>query len=229
MTKSGSTRSPGAVLFDIDGTLVDSSYLHIDAWLHALRAVGHPVDGWRIHRGQGMGSSELLAALLGEVSEEVSSQAKQHHSKRYRQSSELLRAFDGAQDLVAAVAQRGVTVVLATSAAPDELELLRSVLGIDDAVAEITAAEDVEAAKPEPDLIQVALQQAGVTADRAVYVGDTVWDVKACGKAGVVCVGVLSGGISAAELTEAGAVAVYQDCQTLLRELDTSPLAAMWS
>ena len=229
MTNTDFTRSPGAVLFDIDGTLVDSSYLHINAWLHALRAVGHPVDAWRIHRGQGMGSSELLAALLGEASDEVSSQAKQHHSERYRQSSELLRAFDGARDLVAAVAQRGVTVVLATSAAPDELELLRSVLGIEDAVAEITAAEDVEAAKPEPDLIHVALQQAGVTADRAVYVGDTVWDVKACGKAGVACVGVLSGGISAAELTEAGAVAVYEDCRALLRELDTSPLAAIWS
>jgi HAD superfamily hydrolase (TIGR01509 family) len=229
VTNTGSTRPPGAVLFDIDGTLVDSSYLHINAWLHAFHAVGHPVDAWRIHRGQGMGSSELLAALLGEAPDEVSSQAKQHHSERYRQSSELLRAFDGARDLVAAVAQRGATVVLATSAAPDELELLRSVLNIEDAVAEITAAGDVEAAKPEPDLIHVALQQAGVTADRAVYVGDTVWDVKACGKAGVACVGVLSGGISAAELTEAGAVAVYENCRALLRELDTSPLAAIWS
>ena len=185
MTNTDSTRSPGAVLFDIDGTLADSSYVHINAWLHAFRAVGRPVDAWRIHRGQGMGSSELLAALLGEPSDEVSSQAKQHHSERYRQSSELLRTFDGARDVVAAVAQRGATVVLATSAAPDELELLRSVLDIDDAVAKITAAEDVEAAKPEPDLIHTALQQAGVTADRAVYVGDTVWDVKACGKAGV--------------------------------------------
>lgn len=229
MTNIGSTRSPGAVLFDIDGTLVDSSYVHINAWLHAFRAVGRPVDAWRIHRGQGMGSSELLAALLGEPSDEVSSQAKQHHSERYRQSSELLRAFDGARDVVAAVAQRGATVVLATSAAPDELELLRSVLDIDDAVAKITAAEDVEAAKPEPDLIHIALQQAGVTADRAVYVGDTVWDGKACGKAGVACVGVLTGGISAAELTEAGAIAVYEDCRALLRELDTSPLAAVWS
>lgn len=119
--------------------------------------------------------------------------------------------------------------MLATSAAPDELELLRSVLDIDDAVAKITAAEDVEAAKPEPDLIHIALQQAGVTADRAVYVGDTVWDGKACGKAGVACVGVLTGGISAAELTEAGAIAVYEDCRALLRELDTSPLAAVWS
>lgn len=229
MTDTNSTRPPGAVLFDIDGTLVDSNYVHVNAWMHALRAVGHPVDAWRIHRGQGMGSSELLATLLGEAAEQIGSQAKAHHSEHYQQTSDQLRAFDGARDLVAAVAQRGATVVLATSAAPDELELLRSILDIEDAVAEITAAEDVQAAKPEPNLIHVALQRAGVTADRAVYVGDTVWDVQACGKAGVVCVGVLSGGISANELTEAGAIAVYDDCRALLRELDTSPLAALWS
>jgi HAD superfamily hydrolase (TIGR01509 family) len=226
---TGSARPPGAVLFDIDGTLVDSNYLHVNAWLRALRAVGHPVDAWRIHRGQGMGSSELLATLLGEAAEQVGSRAKKQHSEHYQRSSELLRAFDGARELVAAVAQRGAKVVLATSAAPDELEVLRSILDVEDAVAAITAAEDVEAAKPASDLLHVALQRAGVTADRAVFVGDTVWDVVACGKAGVRCVGVLSGGISAAELTEAGAVAVYEGCRALLRDLDASPLATVWS
>lgn len=229
VTDTGSTRLPGAVLFDIDGTLVDSTYVHVHAWVHAFRAVGHPMDAWRIHRGQGMSSSQLLATLLGEGAEQIGSQAKAHHRERYRQTSGLLRAFDGARDLVVAVAQRGAKVVLATSAAPDELDVLRSILDIEDAVAEITAAEDVKAAKPEPDLIHVALQRAGVTADRAVFVGDTAWDAQACGKAGVSCVGVLSGGISASELTEAGAVAVYADCQALLRELDTSPLATIWS
>jgi HAD superfamily hydrolase (TIGR01509 family) len=229
VTDTEYARPPGAVLFDIDGTLVDSNYLHVNAWMHALRAVGHPRDAWRVHRGQGMGSSELLATLLGDAAEQVGPQAKQQHSQHYQQTSELLRVFDGARELVVAVAQRGVKVVLATSAAPDELELLRSILDLEDAVAEITAADDVEAAKPAPDLVDVALQRAGVTADRAVFVGDTVWDVQACGKAGVACVGVLSGGISATELTEAGAVAVYDDCQVLLRDLDASPLAAVWS
>jgi phosphoglycolate phosphatase-like HAD superfamily hydrolase len=91
VTKTGSTRSPSVVLFDIDGTLVNPSYVHINAWEHAFRAVGHLMAAWRIHRGQEMGSSELLATLLGEASDEVSSQATQHHSERYRQSSELLR------------------------------------------------------------------------------------------------------------------------------------------
>ena len=217
------------MLFDIDGTLVDSTYLHVNAWLRALQAVGHPVDAWRIHRGQGMGSSELLDTLLGAAAEPVASRAKEQHSELYRQSSEQLRVFDGARELVAAVAQRGAKVVLATSAAPDELEVLRSILDVEDVVAEITAAEDVEAAKPAPDLVHVALERAGVTADRAVFVGDTVWDVQACGKAGLACVGVLTGGISAAELTDAGAVAVYEDCRALLRDLDSSPLAAVWS
>jgi HAD superfamily hydrolase (TIGR01509 family) len=229
VTDTGSTRPPGAVLFDIDGTLVDSNYVHVNAWLYAFRAVGHPVDAWRVHRGQGMGSSQLLATLLGEAAQQIGPQAEQRHSEHYRQTSDLLRAFDGARELIAAVAHRGAKVVLASSAAPDELDRLRTILDIEDTVAEFTAAQDVEAAKPEPDLVHVALQRAEVTADRAVFVGDTVWDVQAAGKAGVPCVGLLSGGISAAELTVAGAVAVYDDCRTLLRELDTSPLADVWS
>lgn len=229
MTGTGSTRPPGAVLFDIDGTLVDSSYVHVNAWLHAFRAVGHPVDAWRVHRGQGMGSSQLLGTLLGDAAEQLGAQAQQRHSEHYRQTSDLLRSFDGARELVAAVAQRGAKVVIASSAAPDELDRLRSILNVEDAVAEFIAAEDVTTAKPEPDLVHVALQRAGVTADRAVFVGDTVWDVQASGKAGVACVCVLTGGISAAELTEAGAVAVYPDCRALLRELDASPLADIWS
>jgi HAD superfamily hydrolase (TIGR01509 family) len=218
----------GAVLFDIDGTLVDSNYLHVTAWLRAFHDVNHPVDAWRIHRGIGMGSSQLLADLLGEAADRIGSQAKQRHSEHYQRAAHLLRAFDGARELVAAVAQHGARVVLASSAPPEELEILRSVLNIEDAVAEITGAGDVEAAKPAPDLVDVALQRAGVSANRAIFIGDTVWDVQACSKAGVPCVCVLSGGISADELTEAGAVAVYEDCQTLLRELDTSPLASVW-
>jgi HAD superfamily hydrolase (TIGR01509 family) len=175
-----------------------------------------------------MGSSQLLADLLGEAADRIGSQAKQRHSEHYQRAAHLLRAFDGARELVAAVAQHGARVVLASSAPPEELEILRSVLNIEDAVAEITGAGDVEAAKPAPDLVDVALQRAGVSANRAIFIGDTVWDVQACSKAGVPCVCVLSGGISADELTEAGAVAVYEDCQTLLRELDTSPLASVW-
>ncbi|MDQ1664168.1 MAG: hypothetical protein QOH75_199 [Actinomycetota bacterium] len=220
--------SAGAVLFDIDGTLVDSNYLHVFAWQRAFVRAGHPVDSWRIHRAIGMGSDQLLEALLGEQADAIGDTAKKAHSEEYAGLSDLLRPFSHANDLVRAVARAGAKVVLATSASPEELERLRATLGVEDSVAEITSSQDVERAKPEPDLVQVALQRAEVPADHAVFVGDTVWDVQAAGRAGVPCIGVLTGGVSEAELTEAGAVAVYEDAATLLRDLEQSPLTRAW-
>jgi HAD superfamily hydrolase (TIGR01509 family) len=218
---------PAAVLFDIDGTLVDSNYLHVDAWTRAFFAAGHPVDVWRLHRRIGMGSSQLVAELLGDDADALGQLVEKGHGEEYARRGEELRPFDGAADLVRAVAGRGAKAVLATSAVPEELERLRAVLRIDDAVAEIVSAQDVEAAKPEPDLVQVALRRAGVPASRALFVGDSVWDVEAAGRAGVGCVGVLTGGFGAAELSDAGAIAVYDDCAALLAELDASPIGAL--
>jgi HAD superfamily hydrolase (TIGR01509 family) len=222
------TNERGAALFDIDGTLVDSNYLHVDAWSRAFHAVGRPVDSWQIHRRIGMGSSQLLSTLLGDAADELGAKAEELHSDFYLGSAGLLRPFEHARDLVTTVAGRGVTVVLATSAAPDELDRLRSTLDIDHAVAEITSSKDVEKAKPEPEIVEVALDRAGVPAARAVFVGDAVWDVVAARRVGVPTIGLLSGGISAAELRDAGAIAVYDDAAALLRELDESPLATVW-
>jgi HAD superfamily hydrolase (TIGR01509 family) len=220
---------PGcAALFDIDGTLVDSNYVHVNAWQRAFHKVGRQVDAWRIHRAIGMGSPQLLSALLGEAAEKLGDEAKRLHSDFYRQAATVLRPFEHAHDLVTEVSRRGVAVVLATSAAPDELALLRSLLDVEDTVAAITSSKDVKVAKPEPELVQVALDRVGVPPDRAVFVGDTVWDVIAANRAGVPCVALLSGGISGAELTDAGAVAVYDDAAALLRELDRSVLADLW-
>lgn len=219
---------PGAVLFDIDGSLVDSNFLHVHAWAESFAAAGHPVDAWRIHRAIGMGSAQLLGELLGDDADRLEEQVKKGHSERYAAMASLLRPFDGARELVQAVSDRGAVVVLATSAPPDELEKLRAVLEIDDVVDAITAAEDVEAAKPEPEIVHVALEKAGCVPASSVFVGDAVWDVVAARRAGVPCVGLLSGGTSAAELTEAGAVAVYDDAAALLRDLDASPLAVTW-
>jgi HAD superfamily hydrolase (TIGR01549 family) len=219
--------SGGAVLFDVDGTLVDSNYLHVVAWMEAFRAIGHPVDGAAIHRAIGMGARQLLDTLLGEpLADQVGDHAKTEHAARYRGHFEDLRAFDGSRRLVRTVADRAA-VVLATSASPDEVEALRATLEVDDVVHAITGSEDVDAAKPEPDLVQVALQRAGVDAGAAVFVGDTVWDIEASAKAGVPCVAVLTGGISAAELRDAGAVAVYRSVANLLNHLDDSPLRAV--
>ena len=214
------------MLFDIDGTLVDSNFLHVHAWVQAFAEAGHPVDAWRIHRRIGMGSGRLIGELLGDDADRLGERAKDEHAERYAGLADLLRPFDGARELVRTLAERDVAVVLSTSAAPEEVERLRAVLEVDDVV-EITGADDVEEAKPEPDLVQAALDRAGVPADRAVFVGDSVWDVEAAQRAGVPCVGLLSGGTSEAELREAGAVAVYADAAALLADLDASPLAAV--
>ncbi len=214
-----------AILFDIDGTLVDSNYAHVAAWTGALARLGHPVDSWRIHRSIGMDSAMLLDELLGGSVEELSDEAKALHTELYEASAGSLRPFEHARELVAAVAAHGQKVVLATSAPENELSLLRGVLDIEDDVAEITSAEDVGTAKPAPDIVQVALAKAGVDPADAIFVGDSVWDVHASLKAGVPCVGLLSGGTGRLELLEAGAIAVYNDAADLLAHVDDSPLA----
>ncbi len=213
-----------AVLFDIDGTLVDSNYLHVDAWSRAFEDVGRPVPVWRIHRAIGMDSGKLLETLLGDELERYGDDAKERHRIHYRRDAERLRSFEQAQELLRTLADRGLTVVLATSAPEEEFELLQKVLQVDDAVARITTAEDVSTAKPAPDVVQVALKKADVPPAQALMVGDTVWDVEAAGEAGVATVAVRSGGIGAGELTDAGALAVYDDVAHLLSELDSSPL-----
>ena len=221
---------PGAVVLDIDGTLVDSNYLHVHAWVQAFADIGRPVDAWRVHRCIGMGSALLLAELLGDDdAERLGAEAKDRHAERYAALGDLQRRFDGARELVQACAERGARTVLATSAAPTELDRLQAVLDLDDVVTGVTSAQDVDDAKPAPDLVRAALDIAGVPAARAVMVGDSVWDVQAASRAGVPCVAVLTGGTSRTELRTAGAVAVYDDVAALLADLEDSPLAVTWA
>jgi HAD superfamily hydrolase (TIGR01509 family) len=218
-------QSQGAVLFDVDGTLVDSNYLHVEAWGHAFAEVGRPVDGWRIHRSIGMDSEKLLEDLLGADAAELGKRAKQLHSDYYAELQPRLRPFASARELLAELADRGITVVLATSAPEDELAALRDALKVEESITDVTSADDVQTAKPEPDVVQRALEKAGSAADSTFFVGDTVWDVIASARAGIPCLGVLSGGVSEAELRDAGAIEVYRDVAQLLEILDDSPLA----
>ena len=213
-----------ALLADIDGTLVDSNNLHIDAWSKAFADLDAPRDTWRVHGTIGMDSTKLLETLLGDDASRLSDEAKRLHQHYYAATAPRLRAFDGARELLAEISRRGGIVVLATSAPEEELTLLRDVLDSEDAIDHVTSSEDVEEAKPEPDLVQVALDRAGVDASHALFLGDTVWDVEAAGRADVKCIGVLSGGVSEADLRAAGAIEVYPDVATLLRELDSSAL-----
>lgn len=213
-----------AVLLDVDGTLVDTNYLHVDAWSRALEDVGRPADAWRVHRAVGMDSARLLEALLGGDTERLGEQAKNRPRKHYAADRSRMRTFAGARDLLAELRRRGLAVVLATSASPEEFDMLVEVLHAGDSVTASTTSSDVEQAKPEPDVVRVALQRIGVAAGDAVMIGDAVWDVESAARAGVRCVAVRSGGTGAADLSDAGAVAVYDDVAHLLRELDVSPL-----
>lgn len=216
----------GAVLLDIDGTLVDSNYVHVDAWSRAFREAGRPVSSWRIHRSIGMDGSKLLETLVGSSDSELAAEAKKLHGEYYSAASADLEVLPGARELLADLNSRGVTVVLATSAPEGELSTLRDLLEVEDSVAVVTSGEDAQVAKPEPDIISVALERAGVEAADAVMVGDSVWDVESAGRAGVRAIGVLSGGISRGELLDAGAVAVFDDPSDLLEHIEDSPIYA---
>ncbi|MFC1415853.1 HAD family hydrolase [Streptacidiphilus cavernicola] len=213
-------------MFDVDGTLVDSSYLHTVTWWQALRQAGHTVPMARVHRAVGLGTGRLLDRLLGEERDRGGDgELSAAHSALYAAHWPALQPLPGAARLLRACAARGWTVVLATSAQQEELQVLRKVLDAEDAIADAVSADDVDRAKPAPDLVEQALAKAGVTAERAVFVGDTRWDVEAAHRSAVRCIGVLSGGVSRAELLAAGADGVYQDPADLADHLDASALS----
>ncbi|MER7547917.1 HAD family hydrolase [Spirillospora sp. NPDC127506] len=215
-----------AVLFDVDGTLVDTNYLHAATWWQAFLQYGRTVPMGRIHRAIGMGSDKLLDHLLPDGRDRGDDDAiRSAHTALYAQYWSRLTPFDGAADLLRACAARGRRVVLASSAAVPELNALRAALDADDAVDEATSASEVGESKPSPDPVHLALERAGVPAGRAVFVGDTRWDVEAAERAGMPCVCVLTGGWSRDELLKAGAAAVYDGPRALLDDLDASPLA----
>ena len=221
---SGDLR-PG-VLFDVDGTLLDTTYLHTIAWWRALRDSGHEgVAMAAIHRAVGIASEGLVEHLLGHRDQ----RAVEAHSERYAELRDHVVAFPRSADLVRACVGRGLTAVLATSGKEKDLEWMLPAIGAEDSLTGVTTSSDVEAGKPAPDLVSAAMEQHRLDPSRSALVGDTVWDVQAAARAGVPCLGVTSGGISEAELREAGAVEVYDGPGGLLDALDDSLLARLTS
>ena len=215
-----------AALFDVDGTLVDTNYLHAVTWWEAFAQAGHVVPMAEIHRAIGMGSGLMLDKLLPQDRDKGDdADIRAAHSALYATYRSRLRPLPGAADLLRVCKRQGLAVVLASSADEPEFNMLRAVLDAEDAIDAATFSGDVEASKPAPDLVQVALDKAGVPAGEAVFTGNTVWDVQACQKAGVPCIGLLSGGISRDELTSAGAAEVYPGPGDLLASLGESLLA----
>lgn len=213
---------PFAVLFDVDGTLVDSNYLHVHTWVQAFREEKIDVAAWQIHRSIGMDGSHLVAQLSGDADDAVQERLKDRHSSLYKESAELIVRLPGARELLHHLADNGVTVVLASSAPEDELAITRKILDSDDAITAATSSKDVDMAKPDPGIVQVALDRAGVSADRAAFIGDAVWDGEAATRVGVPFIGLRCGGVADSELEKAGAQVVFDDPLDLLRHLDTT-------
>ena len=218
------TSTRPAVLFDVDGTLLDTNYFHTVSWWQALREAGEDIAMARIHPLIGMGSDQLLTDLLGEEREGYSDL----HAKYYKPFKKDLHAFPRAPDLLAEVAGRGVQVVLATSSKEEDLDQLLEALGAEEGViAEIVHGDMVGSSKPAPDIFAVALDHLGLDPEQTMVVGDTRWDIEAAAKIGIDVVTVLTGGWTRRDLTDAGAVAVYEDVAELLAGLGDSPLARL--
>ncbi|CAL9606362.1 HAD family hydrolase [Streptomyces sp. enrichment culture] len=214
-----------AAVFDVDGTLADTNHLHVTTWWEAFRQAGHRVPTHAIHRAVGLGAEDLVEHLLDpDRDRSADASISAAHKALYGTYSDRLAPLPDAGRLLKTLAGRGWTVVLATSAGGAELAALRRAIDADDAVTAIASADDTEEGKPSPDPVRHALELAGAPADRSVFVGDTVWDMKAGTRAGVTCVGLLCGGIPRADLTDAGAAALYDDPADLLARLDESPL-----
>ncbi|HEX7355035.1 MAG TPA: HAD family hydrolase [Mycobacteriales bacterium] len=211
-------------LFDVDGTLVDSSYIHAVCWWQALRQAGHDVLTSSIHRAIGMGSDRLVPHVLGDDTDADIDALKAAHAAIYSTWWPSLRALPGAADLLRSAKEAGLVTVLATSASKRELAVLRRVLAADAWIDHATSDADSDASKPAPDLVQVALATADLEPQDAAFVGDAVWDVHAASGAGVRCIGLECGGSSEAELREAGAAQVYRDPADLLAHWDDSLL-----
>lgn len=226
MTRPPAEADPCAVLFDVDGTLVDSNYLHVHAWARAFREENIDVAAWLIHRSIGMDGSSLVTAPSGDASEAVQQRLKDRHSSLYKDRADLIVRLPGARELLHHLAGNGVRVVLASSAPDDELAITRKVLDSDDAIFAATSSKDVDTAKPDPSIVEVALERAGVSADRAVFVGDAVWDGEAATRVDVPFIGLRCGGVADCELEKAGAQAVFDDPHDLLQRLDTTAIAA---
>jgi HAD superfamily hydrolase (TIGR01549 family) len=222
---SPSAKSGTAALLDLDGTLVDTNYQQALAWYRAFRENGIVLPVWRLHRHIGMGGDQLVAAVAGDRAErELGDRLRDAHTRHLQELLDEVELMADARTLVQTLYDRGAAIVLASSAEKQDLERFRRMLDVDDLLAGATSSADVEASKPEPDLIHAALAKVP-DAERSVMIGDSTWDCEAAQRAGVASVAVLTGGFSEQELRDAGASAVFESLGELIENLDRTPLA----
>ena len=213
------------IIFDVDGTLVDSNYQSALAWYRAFRRYHITVPVWQIHRAIGMGGDQLVSHVAGQQAEDQHGDAlRAAWREEFDPVLPEIAAFADAVPLLTAVKDRGLTLVLASSGAPEHVEAYLDLIDGHRLADEWTTAKDVQATKPAPDLLQAALDKGHAT--EAVMIGDSTWDAKAARKLGVPTYTVRTGGFSAEELSEAGAAAVYDSLAAMQADLDRITAAA---
>lgn len=216
-----------AILFDVDGTLIDSNDLHASAWREAFLQFGAYVPFERVRSQICKGGDNLIPALLPpDLVERCQQEIEEYRSELYqRDYMPRVVPFPCVRELVERLKSSGKTVVLASSAKGAELHFALEIIGIADLIDGTTSKDDVEHSKPCPDIFAAALREAGVAAPEAVVVGDSPFDIEAAAKLGIAAVGVRSGGFPDEVLEMAGAAAIYDGPEDLLRNYDGSPLA----
>jgi HAD superfamily hydrolase (TIGR01549 family) len=215
---------PPAAILDVDGTLMDTNYHHAIAWYRAFIRHDIVLPIWRIHRHIGMGGDQFVEALTDEeVEREKGDGIRDAETELYGELIEEVRPLEGARELIRDLKERGHAVVLASSAKDEEVDHYLDLLDARDVADGWTTSADVEATKPEPDLVQAAVEKAG--GGDAVMVGDSTFDCEAAERAGLKTVAVLTGGFSEQELLDAGAVEVFDSIEALRASLDRTPLS----
>jgi HAD superfamily hydrolase (TIGR01509 family) len=212
-----------ALLFDLDGTLIDSVYQHVLAWHEALEELGFSLAVWRIHRRIGMSGGLLIQALSREIGQrltpELAKSLQERHVSAYERYQAGIQPLPGARELLQQLSKLKVPYAIATSGRPEGARPALEKLGLAPEIPVITRQE-VQRAKPDPDLFLAAAERLNVPIARAMVVGDSVWDLLAARRAGCLGIGLLSGGYGKEELEQVGAYRVYQDPAELLTRLD---------
>jgi HAD superfamily hydrolase (TIGR01509 family) len=214
---------PPVAILDVDGTLVETNYHHAIAWYRAFTQFSVELPVWRIHRAIGMGGDQLVAALAGdEVEAEKGDDIRNAEKVLYMAMIHEVRPLPDARRLMETLKERGHAVVLASSAKKEEIEHYIELLDAAEVADAWTSSADVEQTKPNPDLVQTALEKAG--GGEAVMIGDSVWDVEAAKRAGIPTIAIRTGGFGHDELVEAGAACVFDSIDALLGSLKDTPL-----
>ena len=214
-----------AILFDIDGTLVDSNDAHVDAWLKAFAAEGFEFDWATVHDQIGKGGDNLVPSLVPDAPAEVQDRIEKGHAEIYqREHLERVRPFPGARDLLLKAREAGKTVVLASSASRPELHHYVELLAAGEIIDGATSKDDVGHSKPCPDIFESAVKKAGTAPSEAVVIGDTPYDIIAARRSGIETVAVRSGRFPEEELRAERPLAIYDDVAALLADFEDSPL-----